>query len=318
MATQDEKRIANEIMMIVRRLQLPLKLDEITEGRGNCFPLAILAQCRRLEIFRGLSCLTQNLIQQDDPTLFRRAVYSFMTNSRHKTIQNYIKRYQEILANIDNKTWEEYWMVMIKNYEWVDYIFIQSTAWYLRHDIIIVMTTSSENRPFITISGNITDENIPCPGIALTIGSKSSVHYQSLLPLEIKVSKKQIKPSSPENTINLNLRTRQDPKEADHADLDMHSREEFPDLSPPKVKKQDQTEAHISRRQSKLSNPKLNSRQDPKENDHPDLDTSSMEEFPDLSLQKENRKADSEASTSRGGIQKSPRQTKQSDPMLNK
>jgi hypothetical protein len=35
MAMQDEKRIANEIMMIVRRLQLPLKLDEITEGRGN-------------------------------------------------------------------------------------------------------------------------------------------------------------------------------------------------------------------------------------------------------------------------------------------
>ena len=177
MATQDEKRIANEIMMIVRRLQLPLKLDEITEGRGNCFPLSILAQCRRIEIFRGLSCFIQNLIQQDDPTLLRRAVYSFMTNSRHKTIQNYKKRYQEILANIDNKTWEEYWEVMIRNYEWVDYIFIQATAWYLRHDILIILTTSSENRPFITISGNITDENIPCPGIALTIGSKSSVHY---------------------------------------------------------------------------------------------------------------------------------------------
>ena len=235
MATQDEQRIAHEIMMIVRRLQLPLKLDEITEGRGNCFPLAILAQCRRPEIFRGLRSLTQNLIQQDDPTLFRRAVYSFMTNSRHKTIENYIKRYQEILANIDNKTWEEYWKVMIRNYEWVDYIFIQSTAWYLGHDIIIVMTTSSENRPFITISGNINDENISCPGIALTIGPKSSVHYQSLLPLEIQVSKKQIKPSLPENTINLSLRTRQDPKEHDHADLDIHSREEFPDISPPKV-----------------------------------------------------------------------------------
>ena len=91
MATQDEKRIGHEIMMIVRRLQLPLKLDEITEGRGNCFPLAILAQCRRIEVFRGLSSFIQNLIQQDDPTLLRRAVYSFMANSRHKTIQNYKK-----------------------------------------------------------------------------------------------------------------------------------------------------------------------------------------------------------------------------------
>ena len=38
MATADEIRIAHEIMKAVRRLQLPLKLDEITEGRGNCFP----------------------------------------------------------------------------------------------------------------------------------------------------------------------------------------------------------------------------------------------------------------------------------------
>ena len=145
--------------------------------------------------------MTQNLIQQNDPTLLRRAVYTFMTKSRHITIQNYKKRYQEILARIDNKTWEEYWEVMIRNYVWVDYVFIQSAAWYLRHDIIIVMTTSPENRPFITISGKIIDENIPCPGIALTIGSKSSVHYQSLLPLplEIKVSKKQIKARSPDH-----------------------------------------------------------------------------------------------------------------------
>ena len=186
---QDEKRIANKIMMVVRRLQLPLKLDEITEGRGNCFPLAILAQCRRIEIFRALRSLTQNLIQQNDPTLLRRAVYTFMTKSRHITIQNYKKRYQEILARIDDKTWEEYWEVMIRNYEWVDYVFIQSAAWYLGQDIIIVTTTSTENSPFLTISGNMADENIPCPGIALTIGSKSSVHYQSLLPLEVRLNK---------------------------------------------------------------------------------------------------------------------------------
>ena len=46
MATADEIRIAHEIMKAVRRLQIPLKLDEITEGRGNCFPLSVLAQCK--------------------------------------------------------------------------------------------------------------------------------------------------------------------------------------------------------------------------------------------------------------------------------
>jgi hypothetical protein len=63
MATEDELRIAHEIMKTVRTLQLPLKLDEITEGRGNCFPLSVLAQCRRQEIIQNMneqiSCLNK-------------------------------------------------------------------------------------------------------------------------------------------------------------------------------------------------------------------------------------------------------------------
>ena len=300
---QDEKRIANEIMMVVRRLQLPLKLDEITEGRGNCFPLAILAQCRRIEIFRGLRSLTQSLIQQNNPTLLRRAVYTFMTKSRHITIQNYKKRYQEILARIDDKTWEEYWDVMIRNYEWVDYIFIQSAAWYLGQDIIIVTTTSTEQSPFITISGNMSDENIPCPGIPLTIGSKSSVHYQSLLPLEIRVIKTQIKPGLPENTINLAAT-----KVMDHSDLNTNSREGLPDLTPTKGKRKDQPEATSSRRtmQNNFRPTDFNSGNE-QQNDHPELDINSRDEFPDLGPSKRKRKVQSEASSSRKVMQRNAR-----------
>ena len=54
MATEDKKRIALEIMKTVRRLQLPFKLDEITKGKGNCFLLAIQAQCRRPEVLKEL------------------------------------------------------------------------------------------------------------------------------------------------------------------------------------------------------------------------------------------------------------------------
>ena len=54
MALDIERRIGNEILRKIRSLQLPLELDEITEGRGNCFPLAILAQCRRPKIFQHL------------------------------------------------------------------------------------------------------------------------------------------------------------------------------------------------------------------------------------------------------------------------
>ena len=219
MATADEIRIAHEIMKAVRRLQLPLKLDEITEGRENCFPLSVLAQCRRQEIFQDLTSPVKNLAQQGDPTLLRRAIYKFITKSRQPTIQEYKKRYHEILASLDNKTWTEYWEVMVRNYEWVDYIFIQSTAWFLGHDIIIVTTTSTEDHPYLTISGNMVDEKIPCPGISLTIGSKSNVHYQSLLPLEVRVPRNHIKPSLPVNTINLKVSTSSDKNEDSGPDL---------------------------------------------------------------------------------------------------
>ena len=42
-----EEKIAQDIMKAVTRLGLPLRLDKITEGRGNCFPLALIAQCKR-------------------------------------------------------------------------------------------------------------------------------------------------------------------------------------------------------------------------------------------------------------------------------
>ena len=218
MALQTEQIIATEIMKKVRRLDLPLKLDEITEGRGNCFPLAILAQGRRIEIKRNLSSSIQNIMQQNDPTMLRRAVLTFITKSRNKTIQKYKRTYGEVLAVIDGKTWEDYWKVMIRNYEWVDYIFIQCVAWFLNHDIIIVTTTSTERNPYITISGNLANENIPCSGTELLVGSKSNVHYQSLLPIE--VSRSQIRASSPEDTINLELKAKK--SNADPPGLDLN------------------------------------------------------------------------------------------------
>ena len=169
-----------------------------------------------------------------------------MTNSRHQTIQEYKRRYEEILATLDNKTWREYWNVMLRNYEWVDYIFIQSTAWFLRQDIIIVTTSSTENHPYITISGNLADERVPCQGIPLTIGTKSNVHYQSLLPIEVRVPRK-IVPSSPENTIDLELKVAMSSEKNGHPDL--VSRDEFPDLKPSNDKEQVQPRASTSRRE---------------------------------------------------------------------
>ena len=120
---------------------------------------------------------------------------------------------------------------MLRNYEWVDSIFIQSTAWFLGLDIIIITSTSTDEHPYITISGNLVDEQIPCQGIPLTIGSKSNVHYQSLLPLEVRVPRNSIPPRSPEDTINMKVSaTSSQQNEFPGPDLD--SREDFPELKP--------------------------------------------------------------------------------------
>ena len=243
MAPQDDKRIALEILTKVKILNLPLKLDEITEGRGNCFPLSVIAQCRRPELFQQLDKQIQIIIERNDPTLLRKAVSSFMSNSMNQNIIKYKKRYDEILAPVD-KSWREYWDNMIQNYEWVDYIFIQSTAWFLGHDILIITTTSTENHPFITISGNLLNENIPCQGIELIIGSKSQVHYQSLLPLTLGLNEKKVKAGHPENTLNLQASSSKSSyldqkinlKEPYHTGFNIDSMAEFPNLSPTKNK----------------------------------------------------------------------------------
>ena len=205
MASDTEIRIGNEIEQKIRSLQLPLKLDEITEGRGNCFPLAILAQCRRPRIFQHLDESMKYLVHQNDPTRFRHQVHRFMQKSIHPKVQEYRRRYEEIISVIDNRGWNEYWKVMIRNYEWVDSIFIQSTAWFLGYDIIIVTTTSTDSNPYITISGNLSNENLACPGPPLILGSKTQVHFQSLLPLTLTVQKNDPRPRSPEDSIKMRL-----------------------------------------------------------------------------------------------------------------
>ena len=78
---EEEKKIAADIMNIVRKLQLPFKLDKITEGKGNCFPLAIIAQCNRQEIYNELSWQQQDVIKKNCSLLLRQEVKQFMMNS---------------------------------------------------------------------------------------------------------------------------------------------------------------------------------------------------------------------------------------------
>ena len=187
MDTQIEEKIAQEIMVIVDKLQLPFMLDSITEGKGNCFPLAILAQCRRPEVFQDLSSEIQSIVRQNNSTLLRLAVRKFMLGMKHKAIIDFRRQYEDVVANIDGRDWLQYWDIMVSNNEWVDYTFVQSTAWLLQRDIVIIPTSGTQKNPYFTISGNIANGADQCPFPPLTLGCKSNSHYQSLLPKQERI-----------------------------------------------------------------------------------------------------------------------------------
>ena len=76
---QTERQIAEEIMNTIRRLQLPFKLDQLTEGLGNCFPIAIIQQLRRPEISSQLRPATRRLLRcKTGHSLLRQSVHQFI------------------------------------------------------------------------------------------------------------------------------------------------------------------------------------------------------------------------------------------------
>ena len=129
---QIERRIAEQIIEAVNRLQLPLILDQLTEGRGNCFPIAILQQCRRPEINKQLKPVPKMLVRtlRTGPRhkALRYSVISFIKTSDHPRIRQFRHQYEELDGSANNETWDNYWKRMLRDGTWVDYWFVQATA----------------------------------------------------------------------------------------------------------------------------------------------------------------------------------------------
>ena len=112
-------------------------------------------------------------------------VRKFIIKSDHPRITEFRRQYEETVGRVSRETWNAYWTRMTRDGTWVDYWFVQATAWYLELDVWIIATSSTDSSPYIAISGNIEDGNIPCDAPIITIGTKSNCHYQSLLPIEM-------------------------------------------------------------------------------------------------------------------------------------
>ena len=166
----------------IRKCNLQLMQDNKTEGYGNCFPYAIVQQCRRPNIKAWLQKNNPGAFVSSHCTL-RRKVKAFALESPHKTISDFKDNCKTILGNEDRNSWKDYWDKMGETGAWVDSIFVQVTAWYLRLDILILTTSSNIQNPFIRIGGEINNPKKFSLGPPLILGNYTNVHYQSLVPL---------------------------------------------------------------------------------------------------------------------------------------
>jgi uncharacterized protein YuzE len=182
------------LLSTIQRCNLQIKLDDTTEGYGNCFPNAIVQQYRRPEIRTWLQNNKPQAIVNHHTTL-RKKFTNFALKSRHPTILNFKLDYDQILEQENRKSWTEFWNEMAQEDIWVDYLFVQVCAWYMELDMLILTTSSTLTDPFIFISGNFHNLPAPLSGPPLLLGNYTNVHYQSLLP--INSNRKKIK--NPEN-----------------------------------------------------------------------------------------------------------------------
>ena len=116
----------------------------------------------------------------------RNGVTNFALTKKLKGIVDFKNNYGQLTKNIENRSWIEYWNQMRTEGVWVDHIFVQMAAWYLELDIKILTTSSKPPNPYIIISGNVNKVENFVSGPPLLIGNYTNVHYQSLLPSNLR------------------------------------------------------------------------------------------------------------------------------------
>ena len=126
--------------LAIQRCNLQLKMDNPTEGFGNCFPNAIVQQCRRPEVRIWLLENKPSAIFNGQQSL-RNKVVHFAMKSSHIAVTDLKRTYEQEIGPVDNKSWSDYWYNMAQDGTWVDHIFIQMVAWYMELDLLILTTS---------------------------------------------------------------------------------------------------------------------------------------------------------------------------------
>ena len=151
-----------------------VRLDDLTQGKGSCFMVAVLQQMKREDVKEHLNDEQRSISTSLD---FRWKVNSFrIRQANHERIRNMKAMYS---ATNPRVSWEVYWRNMTVEkpvMEWADGWFIQVTAWYLRMDLWIFDTECDATDPFIEIEGimDTEEEKQPCK---LIVGYLHNAHY---------------------------------------------------------------------------------------------------------------------------------------------
>ena len=86
-------------MQHVHKLELPFKLDQLTEGQGNCFPIAVVQQCRRPDILKTLTPNIQQIVKDENGhSQLRVEVVKFISSSEHPKIRSFKEEYVNNVA----------------------------------------------------------------------------------------------------------------------------------------------------------------------------------------------------------------------------
>ena len=99
------------LTLAIRRCNLNLKLDNLTEGYGNCFPNAIIQQCRRPEVKSWLQARKPHALFYANECV-RKNVTNFALKSQHRTIINLKNRYEMEIEPVEKISWTNYWIKM--------------------------------------------------------------------------------------------------------------------------------------------------------------------------------------------------------------
>ena len=154
------------LLKVIADLELPLFMDDLTPGKGNCFFAAFCQQMRRPEV--GL----ENLYTV---TSLRCLICDYALTEIEERVVTFRNEYEKIAA----KPWNIFFNEMRKNGVYAEGPVPFVAAYMLNRNIIHISLTCKSNNPWYLIKGERVGETNVAP---IILGNISNVHFQSFLP----------------------------------------------------------------------------------------------------------------------------------------